>query len=128
MSRWKLHEALGGGEFEDCGDSTIGTVGFEFEGVGSRSYIPRNLLTELPPPLRYPLEVVGLSATPCGHNEAPSEQHYGVQFCVVEPDSSRYVYGDQEWVRTGRALEHHADGSHIERRTVDITYGEWEKA
>lgn len=47
-----------------------------------------------------------------------------VQFCIVDRDGERRVYGDQSWVADGRALAHH-EGGHIESRTITITYGEW---
>jgi hypothetical protein len=46
------------------------------------------------------------------------------QYCVVDPDGTRHVYGDQGWVKDGQALKHHP-GGRIEHRTITISYGEW---
>jgi hypothetical protein len=46
------------------------------------------------------------------------------QYCVVDLDGSRHVYGDQNWVKYGEALKHHPDGR-IEHRVITISYGEW---
>lgn len=49
--RYRLHSALGGGEYDDAGDRTIGTVGFQFDGIEGLVYLPRKVLTEVKPPL-----------------------------------------------------------------------------
>jgi hypothetical protein len=51
----------------------------------------------------------------------------GVQFAVLDPDGTHHAYGDQSWVAYGQAIRcgMHPDGR-IQRRTVTITYGEWE--
>lgn len=57
------------------------------------------------------------------HGDAVS----GVQYAVVDPDGSDHPYGDQSWVMGGGPIR---DGGHpegrIQRRTVTVTYGEWE--
>lgn len=56
------------------------------------------------------------------HNDDPTE---AVQYCIVGANGRRYVYGDQEWVASGAAIEDSHPGGHVEKRTISITYGEW---
>jgi len=65
------------------------------------------------------VDIVGLT------DEDPAEWTNAVQYSVAMPDGRHLVYGDQRWVASGRALADHRDGW-VERRTVTITYGEWE--
>lgn len=56
--------------------------------------------------------------------EDPTE---AVQFCVLVA-GKRQVYGDQQWVRDGRAVRDVYPEGRTQRRTITITYGEWEDA
>lgn len=50
----------------------------------------------------------------------------GVQYCVVDDDGGRHVYGDQMWVPSGACIRDGSfPGGRIERREVTISYGEW---
>jgi len=55
-----------------------------------------------------------------------SDPTAAVQFCVVDEHGERHVYGDQSWIAGGRAVREAHPGGRVERRTVTITYGEWE--
>ena len=51
----------------------------------------------------------------------------GVQYAVKDRSGEYITYGDQHWVASGQALaDAHPDGT-IVRRTVTVTYGEWEE-
>lgn len=49
-----------------------------------------------------------------------------VQYGVRLPAGRVICYGDQQWVADGRALADEEPGAVIVRRSVTITYGEWE--
>jgi hypothetical protein len=57
--------------------------------------------------------------------EKRNEPSTGEQWCVVDPDGERHIYGDQDWIKSHEALNIHPEGSHIEHRSLTITYGEW---
>jgi len=60
-------------------------------------------------------------------DDARSEPHSAIQYAVVSADGSgRQVYGDQSWVAYGRAAREEGNGARTQRRTITITYGEWE--
>jgi len=64
------------------------------------------------------IDIVGLT-------DDKGEWTSAVQYAVATPDGRRIIYGDQRWVADGRALDDHRHGW-VVRRTVTITYGEWE--
>lgn len=75
---------------------------------------------------KIPFHSVDISALT---DDDPSEPGSAVQYAIVYLSGRREINGDQQWVADGRGLRWH-NGSgldvRVERRTVTITYGEWE--
>ena len=67
----------------------------------------------------YSIHVTGVS------DQRDDDTTEGVQFCVLDPDGSRHVYGDQSWVAYGGAVRDSHPRGRVQRRSVTITYGEW---
>lgn len=56
--------------------------------------------------------------------EMLDEPTTGEQWCVVDADGMRHIYGDQGWIKSHEALSFHP-GGHVEHRPMTITYGDW---
>lgn len=50
---------------------------------------------------------------------------HAVQYAVLDR-GEHHTYGDQSWVAYGRALTDAHPHGRVQRRTVTITYGQWE--
>lgn len=71
-------------------------------------------------PLRHSLNLVGLTDDDSGQPAS------AVQYAVRTPNGGHVVFGDQEWVQSGKALGELPEGSTVRKRTIDISYGQWE--
>jgi len=72
-------------------------------------------------PIGHSLDLVGFVET-----GEPGEPTSAVQYAVCGPTGRHLVFGDQEFVRSGEALEMFAHKGMIRRRTITIVYGDWE--
>lgn len=68
--------------------------------------------------IKHSLDLAGLT-------DDTTEPTSAMQYAVSTP-TGRVVFGDQEWVRSGQALAELPDGAKVQRRTITISYGEWE--
>lgn len=71
--------------------------------------------------LHHCLDLVGLV-----EGEPGPEPRSAVQYAVLSPGGGYVLFGDQEWVRSGQALEELPPGNKVAWRTVTITYGPWQ--
>ncbi len=73
-------------------------------------------------PVRHSLDLVGIT-----QGGAAGEPISAVQYAVLAPSGRHLIFGDQEWVRSGQALQDFPGGV-VRRRSVTIVYGRWEDA
>ena len=71
-------------------------------------------------PIGHSLDLVGMVED--GSTAKPTS---ATQYAVLTPSEGRLLFGDQEWVRSGKALADFPAGSVIQRRTITIAYGDW---